>query len=320
MTKSSVWSRWGVASLSALLLTACPLKLGDDDDGKDGGTADKPAQNDGVDANRDAKTLSTDEAQRVCEAVTSGETAEQRCTLAGLRVGGTQSTCEQIKMQCLSQSVKPAQQNECEGAEVASDLRTCAAVTIGEIKDCFSQIVAAERKLTCADVGKPPPQPPCVMTLAARCPDLFDDMVMPPAGDRDSDGGVAQPMFPVPDGGIPGGTPGQCPSGTPPAGSPTVNCNAFCSGITAPKCTQGPMLEQCLGGCELAKIKCPATINALNGCATNAAAKDLSWSCDPQGRPFIPGACGMELGCFGTCLGTGGTMTMPPMQPMQPMP
>jgi hypothetical protein len=83
----------------------------------------------------------------------------------------TQAACETKRSACTADPAK-APSIDCSMPKT-SDLQGCD-VTVGEFETCLTALVNYFKPLSCADVGKTPPDPPaCFSSLMGKCKSLF---------------------------------------------------------------------------------------------------------------------------------------------------
>src|SRR6478672_11645689 len=146
MRAMRAWFQSGVPVFLAMTLSACPLNLNTGNNASDGGTPNgsqsmnQPSGDGGVATNRDPRTLSTDEAKQLCEAVSGAPTPDVLCRIAAIKASSTPEMCQALAADCMKQSVPPPSDNNCDGSDVRMSLSTCTGVTVADVKSCFQQV------------------------------------------------------------------------------------------------------------------------------------------------------------------------------------
>jgi hypothetical protein len=268
------------ACLAVLALVAgCPA----DDEDKGSGIADQA----GVDEKKPASELTESEAMDLCKAANAKVSRTLSCTTDAVLQTEDKAKCEMLRDACESHEST----DDC--ATAATGLSDCDGITAGDIADCFDDIVAWMKTLSCAEPGVAADQPACMEELSKTCPTLF-------GSEMDTHGQSHEPSGGGVDAGTSSGSAGD--NGSSGSGSSRVDGGSSSEAADLPQCdgVEPGCVQAYVGFCDC----CPGSEGCVDISDPCVVADELQTECDgdascePACANWIVGDC-VELHASG---------------------
>jgi hypothetical protein len=129
--------------------------------------------NSGVSKEKILHRVTKEESNKMCKlyAKMAKKIEKANCTLDGLKNGKNESECKTIEKECLnSYESRPADLMQC--SKVDMDKYKNCTVTVGELEECYSELIEYAKTLKCSNISNfIESMPDCMETMQNECSD-----------------------------------------------------------------------------------------------------------------------------------------------------